>query len=139
MEALGRVWHTPRSVVVDVAPAFLYLCALFWFGLIPLKSLPGPDFELADKVWHLVAFGGLTALLSRTLRHLRRSALQAAATAAVCASALGALLEGFQALTRYRSADAADWVADSLGALLAYVVLRALASAAGLAKPAALS
>ena len=48
----------------DVVPALLYLCVLFWFGLIPLKSLPGPDFELADKVWHLMAFGGLTALRS---------------------------------------------------------------------------
>jgi hypothetical protein len=137
MGVLGRVWHTPRGVVVDVAPALLYLCALFWFGLIPLKSLPGPDFELADKVWHLVAFGGLTALLSRTLRHLRRSALQAAFVAALGASAFGAVLEGFQALTRYRSACAADWVADSLGALLAYLALRALANAAGLVEPAA--
>jgi VanZ family protein len=137
MKALGRAWHTPRSMVVDVAPALLYLAVLFWFGLIPLKSLPGPEFELADKVWHLLAFGGLTGLLSRSLRHFSRTALQAVGTAAVCASALGALLEIFQALTSYRSADVADWVADSLGALLAYLVLRALAKAAGLAEPAA--
>jgi VanZ family protein len=42
-----------------------------------------------------------------------------------------------QSLTPYRSAELADWVADSLGALLAHVVLRALAKAAGLGEPAA--
>lgn len=134
MGTLGRVWHTPRSMAVDVAPALLYLAALFWLGLIPLKSLPGPEFALADKVWHLVAFGGLTALLSRALRHLQRSALQAAALAALLASALGAMLEIFQSLTRYRAAEVADLVADALGAWLAYLALRLLANAAGLAK-----
>jgi VanZ family protein len=137
MGALGRVWHTPRSIAVDGAPALLYLALLFWLGLIPLKSLPGPDFELADKLWHLLAFGGLTALLSRALRHFRRSALQAAGLAALLASGLGALLELFQSLTRYRSAELADMLADTLGAVLAYVALRALASAAGLVQPAA--
>lgn len=137
MGALGRVWHTPRSVAVDVTPALLYLAVLFWFGLVPLKALPGPDFLLADKLWHLLAFGGLTALLSRALRHFRRSALQAAGLAALFACALGALLEIFQSLTRYRSAEPADLLADALGAVLAYAALRALASAAGLVQPAA--
>lgn len=137
MGALGRVWHTPRSWVVDVTPALLYVAVLFWFGLIPLKSLPGPDFELADKVWHLAAFGGLTALSSRALRHYRRPPVPAAGIAALCASTLGGLLEIFQSFTRYRSAELADWAADSLGALLAYAVLRALANAAGLGEPAA--
>jgi VanZ family protein len=137
MKALGRVWHTPRSWVVDVTPALLYVAVLFWFGLIPLKSLPGPDFALVDKFWHLAAFGGLAALLSRALRHFRRSPRQAAGLAALGASALGGLLEVLQSLTPYRSAELADWVADSLGALLAHVVLRALAKAAGLGEPAA--
>ena len=132
MGALGRAWHTPRSFVVDLLPAALYLTVLFWAGLIPLKSLPGPDFELADKVWHLVAFGGLAALLSRVLRHLRRSLLESIAAGALISATLGAVLEGLQSLTAYRSADWADLAADALGAALAYVVLRWLAKAAGL-------
>jgi VanZ family protein len=136
MGALGRAWYAPRSTVVDIVPAVLYLSVLFWFGLMPLKSLPGPDFELADKVWHLLAFGGLTALLSRSLQHFRRSASAAAGSAALIATTLGAVLEIFQSLTRYRSADFADLIADAVGAALAYATLRALARAAGLSNAA---
>lgn len=132
MGALGRAWHTPRSLLTDVLPALLYLVALFLAGLAPLRSLPGPDFELADKVWHLVAFGALTALLSRMLTHFRRPVLQGLAVAALTSGSLGGLLELLQALTQYRSADAADFFADVLGAALAYALLRRLASAAGL-------
>jgi VanZ family protein len=132
MGALGRAWHTPRSFVVDLLPAALYLALLFWAGLIPLKSLPGPDFELADKVWHLLAFGGLTTLLSRVLRYFRRPLLQAMTTAALLSAGLGGLLELLQSLTPYRSADFADLAADVLGAALAYVMLRWLAKVGGL-------
>jgi VanZ family protein len=132
MGALGRAWHTPRSFVVDSLPAGLYLALLFWAGLIPLKSLPGPDFALADKVWHMMAFGALAALLSRVLRHFRCPLEQAIAVAALVSAALGALLELLQSLTPYRSADFADLAADALGAVLAYVVLRWLAKVGGL-------
>ena len=132
MGALGRAWHTPRSFVVDLLPAALYLALLFWAGLIPLKSLPGPDFELADKMWHLLAFGGLTTLLSRVLRYFRRPLPQAMAAAALVSAGLGGLLELLQSLTRYRSADLGDLAADTLGAGLAYLVLRWLAKVGGL-------
>lgn len=132
MGALGRAWHTPRSFVVDLLPAALYLALLFWAGLIPLKSLPGPDFELADKMWHLLAFGGLTALLSRVLHYFRRPLPRAMTTAALLSAGLGGLLELLQSLTPYRSADFADLAADVLGAALAYVMLRWLAKVGGL-------
>src|SRR5262249_4663835 len=112
MGALGRAWHKRRGVLLDVAPAALYVSLLFWAGLIPLKSLPGPDFELADKVWHLVAFGGLAGLLSRTLVYFGRPNLLAARDAALVATALGGLLEVLQSFTAYRSADWADFLAD---------------------------
>src|SRR5882672_12911401 len=126
MATLGRAWHKPRGVALDVAPAALYLALLFWAGLIPLKSLPGPDFALADKVWHLMAFGGLAGLLSRALRHFGRPSLTAARDAALVATALGGLLEILQSFTAYRSADWADFLADSVGTALAYGALRGL-------------
>ena len=132
MGALGRAWHTPRSFVVDLLPAALYLALLFWAGLIPLKSLPGPDFELADKMWHLIAFGGLATLLSRVLRYFGCSVLASIAVAASASALLGGILELLQSLTPYRSADFADLAADALGAVLAYVVLRWLAKVGGL-------
>ena len=41
MGALGRAWQKPRGLLLDVGPAAIYLVVLFWFGLTPLKSLPG--------------------------------------------------------------------------------------------------
>ena len=125
---LARAWFAPRGPFFDCVPALLYLAALFAFGLMPLKSLPGPDFALADKVWHLLAFAGLAALLSRFALHFRRSPLEAARLGALLSGAMGGALELLQSLTRYRAAELADLVADGLGAWLSYLALRALAS-----------
>jgi VanZ family protein len=130
MTALARAWYAPRGVLYDYLPALLYLTALFAFGLMPMKSLPGPNFALADKAWHLLAFAGLAVLLSRVALHLRRPALQAARLGALLSAALGGALELLQSLTRYRAAELADLLADALGAGLAYLALRALAHAA---------
>ncbi len=134
MATLARLWQRRCGFWVDVAPAIVYLGVLFWAGLTPLQQLPGPDFELADKVWHLLAFGGLAGLAARALAHWGRSSGRAAIEAALFSAALGALLEGLQSLTPYRAAEWADLVADALGALLAYGALRALAHAAGPAR-----
>ncbi len=128
--ALARAWQRRRGVWLDVAPACVCLVVLFWLGLVPLDSLPGPDFELKDKLWHLAAFGGLSGLLARAVAHFGRAALLAARDAALAGALLGGLLEVLQGLTRYRSPGWADFLADSLGAGLAYLVLRALAFAA---------
>lgn len=130
MGAIGRAWQKPRGLVLDVVPAVFALAVMFWAGLIPLKSLPGPDFEMADKVWHAIGFGGLAGLLARAFVHFRRPALLAARDAAFAAIALGGLLEVLQSFTAYRSSDWADFLADSLGVALAYGVLRGLNAAA---------
>lgn len=126
MSQLRKAWSRPRGLLVDVLPALLYVALLFWAGLIPLKSLPGPDFELADKVWHAAAFGGLALLLARVMLHAGRLPLRAASLGALIATALGGLLEVLQAFTHYRAAELADFVADALGAAIAYAALRAL-------------
>jgi VanZ family protein len=136
MTWLGRVWHKRRGLTLDVAPAVLALGCMFWLGLIPLKSLPGPDFELADKMWHFIAFGGLTALSSRAFAYFGRAPLLAAREATAASTALGGMLEVLQSFTPYRSADLGDLLADTLGALAAYLVLRALSLAAAKDLPA---
>lgn len=130
MGALRRVWQKPRGVWVDVLPALLYSAVLFWAGLIPLKSLPGPDFEFSDKVWHAAAFGGLAGLATRAFKHWGRGARLAARDSALLVVGLGGLLEVLQSFTPYRSADWADFAADSLGVVLAYGVVRMLEVAA---------
>lgn len=136
MTWLGRAWQKRRGLALDVAPALLALGCMFWLGLVPIDSLPGPDFELADKMWHFIAFGGLTALLSRALCYFGRAPLLAAREATTASVALGGMLEVLQSFTRYRSADVGDLLADTLGALTAYLVLRALSLAAAKDLPA---
>jgi VanZ family protein len=130
MTALARSWQKRRGVGLDVVPALCALGLMFWLGLVPLTSLPGPEFELADKVWHLLAFGGLAGLLSRTIVYWGHGPLRAAREASLLAVTLGGMLEVLQSFTRYRSADWADFLADSLGVALAYAVLRGLDAAA---------
>lgn len=131
MSALGKAWLRPRGLWLDVLPAVLYCAVLFWFGLIPLKKLPGPEFALADKVWHAAAFGGLALLLARLAPYLGKTRWSAPALGAWAATLSGGMLELLQAFTQYRSADFADFVADALGAGLAYGVLRAAARPEG--------
>jgi VanZ family protein len=130
MSRFSRAWQRPMGLWLDVVPAILYLGVLFWFGLTPLERLPGPDFALADKVWHAAAFGGLGLLLTRVALFLRRPFAAAALWGALGATLLGGALEVLQSFTRYRSADLADFVADALGAWLVYLVLRWLPKAA---------
>jgi VanZ family protein len=127
---LRRIWQKRGGFLLDVLPALLYCAVLFWAGLIPLKSLPGPDFAFADKVWHAGAFGGLAGLACRALKYFGRAPLRAARDSALAAVALGGLLEVFQSYTAYRSADVLDFLADSAGAALAYALLRTLEATA---------
>jgi hypothetical protein len=130
MTALARGWQKRRGVWLDVIPALCAVGLMLWLGLAPLASLPGPEFELADKVWHLIAFGGLAGLLSRTMVYLGHRPSLAAREASLGAVMLGGMLEVLQSFTRYRSADWADFVADGLGVTLAYAVLWSLDAAA---------
>jgi VanZ family protein len=126
MANLQAFWRRPRGFAIDVLPALVYLLALFAAGLMPLKSLPGPDFHLADKVWHFLAFAGLAVLLARALGHFGRALPQSIRDAALASAALGGLLEVLQSLTAFRAAEWTDFAADAAGALAAYLVLRRL-------------
>ncbi len=130
MAALVELWRKRRGFGVDVVPALLYVAALFWLGLTPLESLPGPEFRFADKVWHFLAFALLALLLARVLGHWGRKLALAGRDGALASAGLGALLEALQSLTTFRSAELADLVADALGSLVAFFVLRWLSAGA---------
>jgi VanZ family protein len=110
---------TVRRFAVDVLPALLYLAAIFYGGSIPLRA-PPIDIGLSfDKLLHLLVFGGLQVLLVRALRPGRLSFASKNWFAVAAASGIGLLLELYQATLPHRSAELMDWVADTLGALLA--------------------
>jgi VanZ family protein len=104
-----------------VLPAVAYASALFYGGLIRIGAMPEVGFVATDKLLHALAFGGLALLLARAAHFLQPSATLAKKLlrGGVGSSLLGLMLEVCQAFTAYRSADIWDWIADTVGALLA--------------------
>jgi VanZ family protein len=104
-----------------IVPTLLYVTVIFWLGAVRTNVEVPHGFLPEDKFKHFLAFALLVVLLFRTLRYqwpsesLRRLVILAVAGS----SAIGALLEAWQLLFPYRSAEFADWVADTLGALVA--------------------
>ena len=119
----------PRAgFFLHVVPALLYVFAVFYGGSVGMAA-PGMDFRASDKLLHAAAFAGMHLVILRAVRFelpkwpFRR---QNVATLVVV-SAVGGLLELYQAALPHRSAEVLDWVADTVGALLMAGVLFLLA------------
>jgi len=111
---------------LHVAPAILYVLAIFYAGSVE----QGPEIQVElvaqDKLLHLVAFFGMQLTMFRAARWklFELGTGRLALIALALTSAVGASLEFWQATLPYRSAEFADWVADVLGAGLAALLLR---------------
>lgn len=81
------------------------------------SSVAGPDFIDFDKLAHFSIFGLLATLIARTPWGGRAVWLAILAT-----SLFGGTDELHQSLTPGRSVEVADWVADTLGAIVAVTV-----------------
>jgi VanZ family protein len=125
--------HTLRGLAVHVLPPVLYAICIFVGGSLPQGPDTGLEFDHADKLLHLVAFGGFQLLTWRAVRYLypaRTPVWQL--WCAVAASILaGALLEVWQSFLPTREAETLDLVADALGALLVAGALWLLVRAKG--------
>lgn len=100
-------WRIALAAALCVATALL---------LLPLgPNVPGTGW---DKSNHLLAFALLAILACR--------AWPASVVAALAALLVyGGLIEILQSFTGYRSAEWADWLADAVGLLLGWTLLRA--------------
>jgi VanZ family protein len=94
-------------------------CTLLFFAVGSLPAGPGVSQDSFDKVLHAIGFGVLAGLWCSSVRELRPrlGALHWALAGFLSSSALGGLLELWQALIGYRSCELLDWVADIAGAL----------------------
>lgn len=123
MIAPERGWW---SGVTHIAPAALYVTAVFVGG-----SLSGGEtyVPLSDKQIHAIAYGVMVPLLFRALRFVRPASTitELLAASATFSSVLGALLEVWQAFLPHRDAELFDWVADTVGAVIAAGSLALLA------------
>jgi len=85
--------------------------AIVWLSLTPAP--PKVDFAQSDKVGHFIAYGGL--MLWFSLLYLKRASRAAYATGFI---AMGVGLEFVQGWLGYRTCDALDMAANTLGVLL---------------------
>jgi len=105
------------------------LMALSWMGLLfylsHQPSLPTPSlFSGQDKLIHAVVYGALAAMLlaAQPLRGGQYSWRQIG-TSVLIASLYGASDELHQYFVPGRSAEVGDWIADTLGALIAALAI----------------
>jgi VanZ family protein len=119
-----------RGFARNVVPALLWTLALFFGGGgPPPPEGPGDLIGIpSDKLLHAVAFLILALLTARAVRYeLPASARVGRIGLAVALSvAIGVLLEVYQLALPDRSAEVADAVADSIGAVLGGIVLLAV-------------
>ncbi len=112
------------GVFLHVAPAVLYVVAIFYMGSSTQDPLAGLDFDLKDKVGHAVAFAGMQVTQVRAQKFLwpAWSAKRLALTSTLTAIAFGGLLEIWQAALPHRTAEWGDFIADAIGAVVAGLV-----------------
>jgi VanZ family protein len=112
--------HLPVSAIDDHGRLFRWLwpllvaATIFYASSRSLVAAPG-GIRVNDKLAHFCAYGLLGSLVLRALGGSWRGAV----AAVVIASAYGASDEWHQSFVPGRSPEAADWIADTLGAIVA--------------------
>ncbi len=100
-------------------PPLAWATLIFLLSSSSLKHAPALDQPLSDKAAHAVFFGILSLLLFRAFHRVAAFSWgRAALLAVVITSLYGALDEYHQSFVPMRSLELADWVADTMGALV---------------------
>ena len=108
-------------------PAVAQMTAIFIASSISnIGTLPG---GISDKTGHFIGYALLGILIARALAGARWARLTTgvALVALVWSSVYGATDEFHQLFVPGRTCDVNDWIADTLGAAAAIVLVRALA------------
>ncbi|MEC3905803.1 VanZ family protein [Tamlana sp. 2201CG12-4] len=106
--------------------AISYSLILAIVSLIKLNNLPDVGISFADKIFHFLAYALLTLLWFGAFSYsLNLKKKQAVLYAAILAIIFGIIIEVLQdTMTDSRALDMYDVVANTLGALLASIVLK---------------
>ncbi|MDE6158483.1 MAG: VanZ family protein [Bacteroidaceae bacterium] len=103
----------------------LFLCAIIIvLSLIPTSEMPSVDSKFADKWAHLIMYGTLSMVAWWCQLHKKDkpSLSEDLSWAVVMPVCLGGLMELAQGqLTTWRSGDWMDFVANSIGVVLAFL------------------
>ncbi len=113
-------------VLAWLLPAIAYAAVIFYLSSQP-NPLPVLTTRLSDKLLHTVEYAAFAVVACWGLSHVMALA-RAGRLAAILCSVYGATDEFHQWFVPHRSAEVADWAADTtgaaLGALLAWLILR---------------
>jgi VanZ family protein len=108
--------------IFDILALLFYCMAIFWLSHQP--SLPMPMlFEFQDKLHHFTAYFLMGVLAWRNFRHFIKLPFSLTVVSVVFCSLYGISDEWHQSFVVGREADVWDWVADTLGASAALLVL----------------
>ena len=108
--------------IFDILALLSYCAIIFWLSHQP--SLPLPMlFEYQDKLHHFTAYFLMGILASRTIRHFVKPPLNLAVVSIVFCSLYGISDEWHQSFVEGRTSDSLDWVADTVGATAAMILL----------------
>jgi len=120
-----------RTIALAWLPAMLYMAAIWAVSSIELPDLPIVRFPLRDKGIHALEYAGLALFVAHAALRTwpDRARARIAAVAILIAGAWGVLDEIHQAFVPGRSADVADLLADTIGAVLGTTVRLALSIA----------
>jgi VanZ family protein len=100
-------------------------CFIIFLSLYPFKELPQVDVPLADKWTHMVMYGGFCLVIwfEYLRKHKNIHVGKITLFGWFCPSVMSGLLELAQAyLTTSRSGEWMDFLANAIGATLAYIL-----------------
>lgn len=107
---------------LDFLALFLYCLLIYW--LSDQSQLPAPNWvPNQDKLHHTGAYFVMAVLAWRYFKHLTRQPILLELLVICFCSLYGLSDEWHQSFVEGRVPDAADWLADSLGAVMAVVFL----------------
>ena len=101
---------------------WLLVIAVFFASGTPRLATPDLGFNISkDKLAHFLVFGLIATSILRTPR-FQRAGIKGIFMAALLTSLYGACDEWRQSITPGRSVEFADWLADTIGAIVAVIV-----------------
>jgi VanZ family protein len=110
--------------ILDILALPIYCAVIYWLSDQPSLPLPMPMlFEFQDKLLHFTAYFLMGILAGRSSRHFVKPAYLLAIVSIGFCSLYGASDEWHQSFIVGREADSLDWVADTVGAIVAMFFL----------------
>jgi VanZ family protein len=104
---------------------FLYCLLIYWLSDQPALPMP-MVFSFQDKIQHLIAYFIMAMLAWRSFQSMVGSTRMLALASVVFCSLYGVSDEWHQSFVPGRDVSALDWIADTLGAILAVFLLKKL-------------